>query len=610
MAFTPVTLTFNLSNLLGTGFDKNSTKVWIETNIDGDVIIDADGNAIRLGDAKAAIVDGVGSFTDLVPTNAATNPTDFQYRVWVDYRLSYQQSNKSRNGRERWDSGWFSLTTSKDLADVATEAYVPPTWMTTATQTLQGYVDQGEDIRDETQAIRDGIIDDLGTTDSQTATLISTPGTLTDDALTASFAAREVTRIASATPASNDTEDRDLILGGDADFSNAMDVTYLKILGEDTLGTPTTGYKYTKELTPHFTMLDTTTSGHNESLSTNDGRTGATAYSTRVYHGGQGDAAAYNAYVELYSTPQPGSTHWLANAAGVILNGDNGVTYGDHLYMNTVELNHTDNGWDSAAVGIVLNFNRTNDTASQGEIWMGVRVQSGGTKAIDVGYSLHGLAKRGLDLSQATFGTDKAAVTLKADDRIYLNATTTALNGVDWYATTAGPSWLAHSTTSTAGVEVGANNARAFLVTAANSAINYLRTDAGAAGQNPKVWAEGADTNVGLTLRAKAAGAFNFQSWNGSAGTTQFLINTQTGTANYLMVTAANTGGGPQVSAAGTDTNVDIRLSPKGTGVVDFTPAPTTTTAPSAGGAGALPATPAGYVEIKVNGTPRKVAYY
>jgi hypothetical protein len=38
--------------------------------------------------------------------------------------------------------------------------------------------------------------------------------------------------------------------------------------------------------------------------------------------------------------------------------------------------------------------------------------------------------------------------------------------------------------------------------------------------------------------------------------------------------------------------------------------APTGTTAPSAGGAGALPATPTGYMTVKINGTDRKVAYY
>lgn len=36
----------------------------------------------------------------------------------------------------------------------------------------------------------------------------------------------------------------------------------------------------------------------------------------------------------------------------------------------------------------------------------------------------------------------------------------------------------------------------------------------------------------------------------------------------------------------------------------------TTTTAPAAGGAGALPATPTGYYTQVINGVSRKVAYY
>lgn len=42
---------------------------------------------------------------------------------------------------------------------------------------------------------------------------------------------------------------------------------------------------------------------------------------------------------------------------------------------------------------------------------------------------------------------------------------------------------------------------------------------------------------------------------------------------------------------------------------LSFTPA-TTTTAPSAGGAGALPATPTGYATVTIGGTARKIAYY
>jgi hypothetical protein len=43
---------------------------------------------------------------------------------------------------------------------------------------------------------------------------------------------------------------------------------------------------------------------------------------------------------------------------------------------------------------------------------------------------------------------------------------------------------------------------------------------------------------------------------------------------------------------------------------ISFNPTQTTTVAPAAGGAGALPATPAGYVTITVAGVARKVAYY
>lgn len=42
---------------------------------------------------------------------------------------------------------------------------------------------------------------------------------------------------------------------------------------------------------------------------------------------------------------------------------------------------------------------------------------------------------------------------------------------------------------------------------------------------------------------------------------------------------------------------------------LSFSPA-TTTTAPGAGAAGALPATPAGYATVTIGGTPRKIAYY
>jgi len=129
-----VNLTFDIADLIGSDFDARRTKVWIETNIDGDAIVDAAGNTVRLGDAKATVnADGTGSFTGLTATNAATNPTGFQYRVWVDYPKATGQA------RAKWSSGWFSLTATTDLADVVAEQYVPPTYVTQATQTLDAH---------------------------------------------------------------------------------------------------------------------------------------------------------------------------------------------------------------------------------------------------------------------------------------------------------------------------------------------------------------------------------------------------------------------------------------------------------------------------------------
>jgi hypothetical protein len=77
---------------------------------------------------------------------------------------------------------------------------------------------------------------------------------------------------------------------------------------------------------------------------------------------------------------------------------------------------------------------------------------------------------------------------------------------------------------------------------------------------------------------------------------------TNTSPAGYLInaVNANNTG---QLFS------VDVLGNLITAGTLAFTPA-TTTTAPAAGGAGALPATPTGYAAITIGGIARKIAYY
>lgn len=144
MAVTLVDLTFDLADLIGTDFDTRRTKVWIETNVDNDAIVDPDTGTIRLGDAKVTLnSDGTGTVADLWATNSTgTNPTGWQYRVWVDY------ARGSDKRRAKWTSGWFSLTATSDLADVVEEQFVPPTYLSTVTELLDGYVADAEAARD------------------------------------------------------------------------------------------------------------------------------------------------------------------------------------------------------------------------------------------------------------------------------------------------------------------------------------------------------------------------------------------------------------------------------------------------------------------------------
>jgi len=58
-----------------------------------------------------------------------------------------------------------------------------------------------------------------------------------------------------------------------------------------------------------------------------------------------------------------------------------------------------------------------------------------------------------------------------------------------------------------------------------------------------------------------------------------------------------------------TESNADLQLKTAGTGVIDFE-TQTQSTVGSAGGASALPATPSGYINIKINGAEYVIPYY
>jgi hypothetical protein len=119
------------------------------------------------------------------------------------------------------------------------------------------------------------------------------------------------------------------------------------------------------------------------------------------------------------------------------------------------------------------------------------------------------------------------------------------------------------------------------------SAVNYVQVTGAATTVAPTISFQGSDTNISGSFVSKGS------------GTLRFLTNTaveqlrvlHTGSAvNYTTATGNIAGSAPVFGVAGSDTNIDLTLTPKGTGNVRF----------GTYTAGVL--TPTGYIEVKDSG--------
>ena len=121
------------------------------------------------------------------------------------------------------------------------------------------------------------------------------------------------------------------------------------------------------------------------------------------------------------------------------------------------------------------------------------------------------------------------------------------------------------------------------------SAVNYVQVTGSATGNGPIISAQGSDTNLALNLTAKGTtGVVNI--WTNNSGVIQFTVAHTASAVNRLQATGSAAGASPVLSAIGTDTDIDLTLTPKGTGNVKF----------GTYTAGVLTAT--GYVTIKDSG--------
>lgn len=336
-----------------------------------------------------------------------------------------------------------------------------------------------------------------------------------------------------------------------------------RITGAATLSQPTSGYKYTHECYPHFTYLKNE-SGYNHETDGNGGRTASCAYQTKVDNYGQGDCMAYN-FLGFVTGTKAGSTDFLANPAVGALAGT--LTAGaDGVYLNPLEFDLQDNGYDVACIGTVLNLTRTDETGAKNAVWMGHRVQSRGSANIDVAYSASSKHKIGLDFTKADFdsASGNRAITLKADQRIFFNATSTN----DWYANQPGGTFMRYNSS---------NQQLQFVNN--NSLVLY-------AASNQVVLAPSGTARLRVDTSEVIAGASNFYVRpTGVGGSTAFRVNSVAiSCSNQLNVLAQinySTGGGSYKA-----------------------------TSASSGSASALPANPAGYILVKIDGSNKKIPYY
>jgi hypothetical protein len=129
------------------------------------------------------------------------------------------------------------------------------------------------------------------------------------------------------------------------------------------------------------------------------------------------------------------------------------------------------------------------------------------------------------------------------------------------------------------------------------SAVNYVQVTGAATANPPVISAQGSDSTIAMIFQAKGGQDHRFFSNSGSAE--QFRVLHTAGTiANQTTATGSATGVAPIFGVRGTDTNIDLALTPKGTGVVQFG----TRTA-------SADVAITGYIEIKdAGGTVRRLA--
>lgn len=103
---------------------------------------------------------------------------------------------------------------------------------------------------------------------------------------------------------------------------------------------------------------------------------------------------------------------------------------------------------------------------------------------------------------------------------------------------------------------------RAVRITPVASQVNYWELKGATTGNQVELIARGDDTNVAMTLTSKGTGSITFL----PGGVNGLTVGYVASAVNYISVDPNSTGNSPLLSAVGSDTNVSLRIRPKGAG--------------------------------------------
>jgi len=151
-------------------------------------------------------------------------------------------------------------------------------------------------------------------------------------------------------------------------------------------------------------------------------RTNSSLYYQRVQQEGAGDVYGIVIRARANYPPTAGQKHIFFGGTIGLYGGDMTALV-DGGFLTASEVNIDGGVYDIGAVGQIFNFQRNNKTQARGAFWSGIQLKSEGSQPLNNGLCLIGKYDVGLDLALADFGTNKIAMALANQQRIYFNNT-------------------------------------------------------------------------------------------------------------------------------------------------------------------------------------------